>query len=855
MIVNRISEMINSDGKPEWWKYIINQAIQLGQLSNSEFEQAYQLAKMEHGLAVKIADYERLIKKVQAIGYSEELEENRILSLSNAQNISKLAKNQTIDFSTTGINIVYGNNGAGKSSYSKVLKNACLTRGDTPNLSHNIFSEKLGNPSLDIQIESNNKIELISWDSQCEPDTRLKSIRVFDSSSSIHYLSKSDQLNFKPPALKLLDELLQACNFIQQKVKLDESVYLEKLTLPEMGKETSVSKLVITSKTKVEDIYNLCATKEELEELELLKSDVIELTNSSPEKLREKYKNNRLDILPLHNFLKNLISNFNLESKKNYKSFYDKKQKAQLTAVELSRSTFFELPITQIGTDSWITMLNAVKKFIENSEEYLQFPPKEGDYCPTCLNSLDSLSISRLSSFNIYLNSEVQKEAEHAESKWKSEIDKINKLNFSLEPYSAILEKIRNKNNDFYESILLLIHKLKEEKNKLLMDIPLIEINELDTDVLKRLDVYITALEEREKSVKDDDTKNSAIILKKKRINEIEDRNKILIFKNQIIDEIDRCKKIEAFKNIKNSTNTVAITKLITDICNSDSIGQIQEFFEKELTKLGFNHFKVKTLTKGVRGSQNLSLGLEESKVNILEIASEGEQKCISLACFFAELSTDNRKSAIIFDDPVNSLDHIWRLKFAERICEEAKTRQVIIFTHDLPFLKLIQEVSEKIHVEVHIKALSRNNQNTGISQNTAPWDALNTDKRIKNLKELAVRAKKLSLESDTEYQIFAGFIYGRKREAWERLIEEWLIKGTVERFSRGIQTQKIRYLTDIVQEDVDLINAAMGKCSTYMAGHDMSEEITGIFPSITELEEDIEKLESYFTSLKRRRK
>ncbi len=50
------------------------------------------------------------------------------------------------------------------------------------------------------------------------------------------------------------------------------------------------------------------------------------------------------------------------------------------------------------------------------------------------------------------------------------------------------------------------------------MDIPLIEINELDTDVLKRLDVYITALEEREKSVKDDDTKNSAIILKKREL-------------------------------------------------------------------------------------------------------------------------------------------------------------------------------------------------------------------------------------------------------------------------------------------------------------------------------------------------
>ncbi|TOI23971.1 hypothetical protein CGI63_23850, partial [Vibrio parahaemolyticus] len=80
-------------------------------------------------------------------------------------------------------------------------------RGEAPALKHNVFVAKVGIPSAEIQIESNGKPELVTWNNQLEPDPRLKSIRVFDSQSSIHYLSKTDTLDFKPAALKLLDEL------------------------------------------------------------------------------------------------------------------------------------------------------------------------------------------------------------------------------------------------------------------------------------------------------------------------------------------------------------------------------------------------------------------------------------------------------------------------------------------------------------------------------------------------------------------------------------------------------------------------------------------------------------------------
>ncbi|WP_235447551.1 AAA family ATPase [Vibrio splendidus] len=270
-----------------------------------------------------------------------------------------------------------------------------------------------------------------------------------------------------------------------------------------------------------------------------------------------------------------------------------------------------------------------------------------------------------------------------------------------------------------------------------------------------------------------------------------------------------------------------------------------------ELAKLGFKHFELTALTKGAKGNQKYSIQLPDNRASIMDIASEGEQKCISLAGFFAELNTDNRKSAIIFDDPVNSLDHVWRLKFARRIVEESESRQVIVFTHDLPFMKMIQETSDKVIV----KAITRGRNITGIPLDTPPWDALKTNSRLGILKDAAIRARKAADNSLEDYQYQAGIIYGKMRETWERLIEEWLIRGVVERFNREVKTQSCRYLIDIDEIDIETINSAMSKCSTYMNGHDMAEEAAGSFPDIDELDQDISSLEQYLTVLKKRRK
>jgi ABC-type proline/glycine betaine transport system ATPase subunit len=637
-----------------------------------------------------------------------------------------------------------------------------------------------------------------------------------------------------------------------ERAKEEEKTYSSIDVLPKMNLNTEPSKLVINASLDPKIVDLLCATEDDEVELKALRTEVFELENNTPEKIREKYKARRLRLLPFRSFLTNLIRELGSEQIRINQDLYATKVKKKLIADSLSKKTFSELPISEIGSEQWTTMWASIKKFVECLNHNNIFPPIEGSHCPTCLQIIDNTTATRLLSFEDYLHNEFHKDASNALDKWNISLLKIKELNFSTEPYKAILDEIQGKDERlgllFYE----LIDHLSKRVEKILKNEPIFDFSELNLEPLTRLNNHIQRLEEYENTLSDDTKKAQVISLKKQKILEIEDRIKVGSAKDLIKTEIQKAQKINLFSDLKKSTSTTTITLLSNEITSSGSIGKLQEFFDQELVKLGFNHFNVATITKGTKGNQVFSLGLSGKEVSIPDIASEGEQKCISLAGFFAELTADNRNSAIIFDDPVNSLDHIWRQKFSKRIADEANKRQVIVLTHDLPFLKMLQEVATNIQV----KAITRNKKVTGIPLDSPPWDALKTEKRIGILKVKLVEARKISEKSiSEEYQNYVGSIYGKKRETWERLVEEWLIRNVVERFSREIKTQNTRYLIDITERDVQKISDAMSKCSTYMNGHDMAEAISGYFPDIDELENDLNELETYFIELKKRRK
>ena len=103
-------------------------------------------------------------------------------------------------------------------------------------------------------------------------------------------------------------------------------------------------------------------------------------------------------------------------------------------------------------------------------------------------------------------------------------------------------------------------------------------------------------------------------------------------------------------------------------------------------------------------------------------------------------------------------------------------------------------------------------------------------------------------------YEAVAKELYGRLRETWERAVEELLLNRAVMRFRRGIETQRLHQITDITKADIDIIEAAMGKCSTHLRGHDQALAINQPVPAPAELKADIEQLENWAAQMRKRR-
>jgi hypothetical protein len=335
-------------------------------------------------------------------------------------------------------------------------------------------------------------------------------------------------------------------------------------------------------------------------------------------------------------------------------------------------------------------------------------------------------------------------------------------------------------------------------------------------------------------------------------------RQKLGQRKADVLAEIGRLKRLTALAACLRDVDTTATSRKSTELTKSRVTKAICDSFKIELNGLGLAHLRVELVPTGSeRGVMYHRVELKGRKsVSVQDIASEGEHRCVALAGFLAELATAPHKSALVFDDPVSSLDHIWRKSVARRLVLEAKDRQVIVFTHDLVFLLLLVEQSEKASVALTQAHLTRGPEgSSGVCNEGPPWLAMKVKSRIGALKAHWQQAEKLHrTEGPVLYEALARDLYGRLRETWERAIEEVLLNGAVERFRRSIETQKLNKITDITVDDIETIETAMGKCSTHFRGHDQPPAINQPLPAPAELLADIEQLENWTTQMRKRR-
>ncbi len=204
----------------------------------------------------------------------------------------------------------------------------------------------------------------------------------------------------------------------------------------------------------------------------------------------------------------------------------------------------------------------------------------------------------------------------------------------------------------------------------------------------------------------------------------------------------------------------------------------------------------------------------------------------------------------------MSSLDYKWRESVAQRLVKEAKTRQVIVFTHDIVFLLILRQCADDEGVERLDQHVRQLNIGAGVCEEELPWVALQVNKRIGFLKNAWQDADKLFRDGhQTPYEKEASYIYGLLREAWERGVEEVLLGGVVERYRTAIQTRQIEEIADITKEDCKAVDIGMTKCSKWLPGHDQAPAAKQDIPTPDELKADIHALENWVAGIRKRQK
>lgn len=854
-----------SQDRPAWQRDALRRLVLNGELSDDDIRALTDICKSAHGLAEQ-QDILPLTKDhvpdKTAGGVPVSL-----ISIYHHRGVNALAEDQTLRFAPN-LTVVYGDNAAGKTGYIRILKSACRARGQEQILGNVVSGVAPLSPVVSIKYKVGAEPELREWAGTGE-DEFISRVSVFDTHCAAVYLTEKTDVAFRPFGLDLFDKLVKGCKAVramlesEQRALTSNTLAAVQAQIPE---GTAVAKLLanITSLTKPDTVHAVARlSPEEQARLTLLEKSLLDLQANEPEKLIQQLALRAGRVQALARHLKEVEAALSAQAVAAVLDARSEGRRKSEEARRLREATFSAGILAGTGSEQWMALWEAARRFShEQAYPGRVFPVVEnGAHCLLCQQDLDHAAGHRLSQFEAFVASTTERELRHVRETFARLRKNFADFRTTTEATEETLKEIRIEHEAVGDAITAAL-TTNENRRKAVV-LALTEDKDLAADcpdfvsVAHEADALGEQIEARINTLR-----SSATDEERKRMTaeaqELRARKLLATHKETVLDDIERRKRYAAYGLCIDETRTQAITQKSTAVTKTAVSQRLKQSFTDELANLAFRHVEVEL--KEVGGAEGVlyhKLILTRAPgVELPRVVSEGEQRCLSIAAFFAELSTADDPSGIVFDDPVSSLDYRWREGVARRLVHEAKTRQVIVFTHDIVFLLLLKQFAEDLGVEQldqHVRYLSKG---AGVCAEELPWVALPVNKKIGYLKNECQAADKLFRNGhQAAYEKEAKYHYGLLREAWERALEEVLLGGIVERFRPGVQTQHIGTIADITVEDCRSLDAAMTKCSKWLPGHDQAAAARAPVPEPAELKADIEALERWVAAIRNRRR
>jgi len=758
-----------------------------------------------------------------------------LVALKDITGVNRLAKNQVLKFSKN-VTVIYGENGTGKTGYGRILKTFGFSY-DPQNVIHPNVYAATEPKSATIEFTLDSNLASFSWNGRnTHPD--LTNISVFN--NNCVQLSLTDrQLIVSPIGFHLFGlvtaELTALAGLLKDKIALHSTEIPWLMGLHEGTPQYAFLRL-LDAKSSEERLMALGVYSENHREDLALKTK--ELENLNNDLLTTRLENLNAQRTELAGMQEKIKSAQSMLSAKQVKELVDLNDR--ILALEDKTQNGLKEVAEEQGIQMFET--DAFKDFIQAADNYLKLLdresyPEAGDTCLYCRQPLEQSGQELLANYKRLLNNTTQQDKQRLVEQREALISSVKPVDAGLVFHQAVF--------GFGQDKRPIQPRELTQYNERLAQLKVIFEHNLvtgETAVDVDYDDLLLFLQQKRVKIQEEivainsslsSMRETAAALKAA-IAELEDR----VFLSRKLEEAQKAhknhkivarlsSKAAEFATGPLSRKTTEARELLVQQ-NFDSI------FQQELNALRKSDLPIQLSFGTEKGNSKITQRVKSHYLS--DILSDGEQKAIALAEFLTELQLDNIQAPVIFDDPVNSLDHRIIDEVAKRLIHLSGTRQTIIFTHSILLLNSLKQQSEldtNKQEKFVFYSLKNNFGETGI---LGEVEEMNSFKHYKSKVETIVNGPKAGADEGK----LAAEGYGHLRAAIEIAVEHDIFQKTILRYRKGVAFPAfLRIKGGKIDEHKGKLNDIYEKCCVSIDGH-ASPFGVHTTPTIAELKIDL---------------
>lgn len=853
-----------SKGLPTWQQDAIARIYANRELGASDIDDLYTFAKAEAGIATPNVKNPKKLDDAQVAAPADPTRLVQLVAIKDLLNVNALAGGSRLPIAATGLTVIYGENGAGKSGYSRVLKHACRARDQREAIlpDARLDRAQAGIPSATFEAEINGVNADLPWAYGMDAPEPLSEISIFDTHCARAYIDNHGDYAYRPNGLDILESLVGVCAKLKALAAKEKSANTPSNAAyaAMANQKTVVGKALhgIPGATKVNTIEALARLSEtEIERLAFL---TMTLAEADPKQKAQALRQRAGRLIELKDRIDAAVPVVDDSKLATLRNLIDRLKAAQ-AAADLAAANFKATPGQLVGTggDEWKALFEAARTFTKVSHHQHELGKLPGDsLCPLCQNPLGDEGAGRLVRFEKFIQQTAEALAKKARTEAEAAYKSVQTANLSLQLGVALTDELKAIDSELAalcSAFQIGLHaRQKQTMDASSAKFGWDQIQALPDDPRSRLDRHVAAMAEQAKALEATaDEKTKAAMTQEKL--ELDARKRLGEIKAAVLETITKYELCSNLQACIDGMDTRAISRKSTELSRTMASQELADALNAELKSLKVHELYVGMKPESPGGKTQFKLTLQLPGGGAPSaVLSEGEQRAIAIASFLAEIKLGKGRGGIVFDDPVSSLDHRRRWEVAERLALESKERQVIIFTHDIYFLAILEQKADAIGSTLAKNYIRRTAQGFGVHSQDLPFDVVGTKARVGQLRQVLAEAQKAKKDGDDDrLRMVTSFAYSRLRLAWERCVEEVLFNGVIQRFGEGISTQKLKAVL-VTDDDYKQIDAGMTKSSKFE--HDAASPVGRLpIPDPSELSQDIEKLEAFRMAVDKRNK